>query len=115
MKGSNIVGAIHYMRMSKELMQDFIRERPNAVLARNFKGYCRRFDQIKNDLVSEPLMPRVVVDGINQEWNSDVPGVIDIQRKIHLLNPDQREFVEHVIDGFLKGEQMHIQLEEKKL
>jgi len=112
--GSDIVASLHYAKMSQEHMHSFIAERPNAVLARNFKGYSKRLTWIMDDLKSEPLIPQMVRDGINQELNSDVPGVIEIQRKIHLLNPTKREFVEIIIDRLLAGDEMNIQLEEKE-
>lgn len=113
MKGSNIISSIHHLKLAKDFMEDFIRERPNALLTRNFKQFCFRINNMFTDIKSEPLLPKVVIDGINQELNSDVMAVPAINEKIPLLNPDQREFVEMIIDNFLAGKGVHLQMEGK--
>lgn len=94
-------------------MQSLIRDRPTSVIAKLFKGYVARLNWIFNDLKSEPQLPQIVRDGINQELNSDLFSVPAICEKVALLAPPQREMVEAIIDELLKGEAIDVQLKEK--
>lgn len=105
MKGSsNIVSSVHHLKMAAKHWDSFQREHPGTKGAKLFSGYKRRIEWIVNDLITLPLLPQTVCDGIKTEWNSDVFAVDAIAEKSALLNPEQRELVESIIDGMLKGE-----------
>jgi len=74
-----------------------------------FTGYKKRAEWIVNDLITHPLLPQSVRDGIKAEWSSDCFTVDAIAEKAALLNPAQRENIESVIDCMLKGETLKIE------
>lgn len=102
--GSNIISAIHFLKMSKEHFEDFRRQHPGTKGSNLVEIYIRKIDWIINDLKTNPSLPEKVIDGVKIEWNSDVFAVQSINEKIALLNPDQRAIIEHVIEKTLSGE-----------
>lgn len=110
MGGSSIISAIHHLKLASDYMNDFLRERPTALLSRLFKNHISKLSWIINDIKSEPGLPRLVIDGITRELNSDIFQVGAINEKIALLNPDKRELIETAIDLLLKGEPIIIEV-----
>ena len=108
MKGSNIVSAIHHLRMAEEHYDDFIREFPGSMGTRLFKSYIAKIKWIYNDIITHPYITKDVRDGIKDEIQSDVFAVPAINDKIALLNPSQREIIEETIDAMLAGESVKI-------
>lgn len=104
MKGSNIVSAIHHLKLAQEHFEDFIREHNESNGARLFRNYCNKIKWILTDLITHPFLPEEVRQGIKQEVNSDVLAIPAINEKIALLNPRQREALETAIDQMLTGE-----------
>lgn len=103
---SNIISAIHHLRMSKEHWQDLQREMPNSLGEKLGKKYEAKIDWIYTDFISCHLFPSAVRDGCRKEWNSDVFAVPAIVDKVALLAPDKRELVESIIDAMLSGEEI---------
>ena len=58
--------------------------------------------------MANPGFTKDVLDGIKEEWESDVFSVDAITEKVALLNPGQREIIENIIDEILKGEVVHV-------
>lgn len=105
MKGAdNIIGAVHALKMALDNFQVYGLEHPESRGDKLFKGYNQKIEWIYKDIITNPVLPQKVRDGIKKEWESDVFIVDAIREKITLLNPDQRELVETLIDGMLKGE-----------
>jgi len=105
MKGtSNIIASIHHLKITAEHWQSFQREHPASKGANLFGTYCKRIQWIINDMVTHPLLPQTVRDGIKAEWNADVFAVDAIAEKVTLLNPEQREVLELIVEQLLKGE-----------
>lgn len=114
MKGSsNIVSAVHKMRMVVEHFESFQREHPGSKGARLFANYVLRINWIANDLFTNPFLPNVVREGIKKEWESDVFGTDAIAEKVALLSPEKREAVETLIDSILDGKEVKISTHEK--
>lgn len=103
MKTSNIVSAIHHLKLAQEHFEDFIREHSESKGARLFTNYCNKIRWIHTDLITHPFLPESVRQGIKQEVNSDVLALPAINEKIALLNPVQREAIETAIDEILEG------------
>lgn len=103
MEGSNIVSAIHHLKLSAEHFEDFKRQHPGSKGAKLFEGYIKRIEWIFKDLVSHPFLDQDVRDGIKREINSDVFTVPAIAEKIALLNPMQRELIEIALEEILAG------------
>jgi hypothetical protein len=110
MKGSsNIISAVHHLKMASEHLEDFNRQHPATKGAMLFNGYKKRIEWIVNDLITLPMLPQSVRDGIKSEWQSDAFAVDAIAEKSALLNPALREMLEALIDNLLKGEQIQIE------
>ena len=69
----------------------------------------KRAEWIVKDLITLPVLPQTVRDGIKAEWQSDVFTVDAISEKTALLNPEQRENIETLIDYMLKGETIKVE------
>lgn len=102
MQGSNIISAIHHLKLSKEFMQDFSREHPGSKGAKLFEGYTKKIDWILQDVLTTPGLSGVK-DAIRVEINSDAFSFPVITEKIALLNPGQRGAIEEVIENLLSG------------
>lgn len=108
MKGSNIISAIHHLRMAEEHYEDFIREFPESIGTRLFKSYITKIKWIYSDIISHPYITQDVRKGIKEEIKSDVFAIPAINDKIALLNPSQREMIEETIDAMLAGQNVKI-------
>jgi hypothetical protein len=108
MKGSNIVSAIHHLRMAKEFFESFRRDYPSSRGDKLFGSYINKVEFIYKDMISYPHLNDEVRDGIRAEWQSDVFAVPALFEKIPLLNPEQRELIETTIDAMLNGEEIKI-------
>src|SRR6478736_3379630 len=106
---SNIISAVHHLKMASEHLEDFNRSHPGTKGAILFNGYKKRLEWIVKDLITLPMLPQAVRDGIKSEWQSDVFTVDAIAEKAALLNPALRENLEALIDNLLKGEQIQIE------
>ena len=100
---SNIVSAIHHLRMAEEQYEDFIRELPGSKGAILFKSYIKKIKWIYSDILTYPYINPDVKDGIKKEIESDVFAIPAINEKIALLNPEQRDIIEQSIDAMLSG------------
>jgi hypothetical protein len=108
MKGSNIISAIHSLKMAQEHFADFKREHPSSEGARLFNNYAKKIDWILLDFLTHPYLGDEVREGVKKEINSDVFAVPAITEKVSLLNPAQREMIESLIDAALAGEEFKI-------
>lgn len=108
MKGSNIISAIHHLKMAEEHYEDFIREYPGSMGTRLFKSYVAKIKWIQTDILSHPHINDEVRVGIKAELASDVFAVPAINDKVALLNPDQRSIIEETIDAMISGENVKI-------
>ena len=106
---SNIISAVHNIRMAKEHFEDFQREHPASKGSKLFAMYSGKLDWVVRDLICNPYLPNEVSQGIKQEWESDVFAVTAIQDKVSLLPPDKRELIEDLIDAMLAGEEILIE------
>lgn len=100
---SNIVSAIHHLRMAEEQYEDFIRELPGSKGAVLFKSYIKKIRWIYSDIVTYPYINEEVKEGIKKEIESDVFAIPAINEKVALLTPEQREIIEESIDAMLAG------------
>lgn len=104
MNGSNIISAIHHIKLSKEFFNDFIREAAGSKGEQHFKKYIGKLDWILLDIITIPALPQIVRDSMRKEFNSDVFSVTAINEKIPLLNAEHREQVEDLIEKLLNKE-----------
>lgn len=107
-KGSNIVSAVHHLKMAKEHFEDFRREFPEAMGSRLFKTYIAKIDWIFKDLLAYPHLTPGIREGFKAEIESDVFAVPAISEKVALLNPQQRDLIEATIDAMLSGVEIKI-------
>ena len=105
---SNIISAIHHLRIAKEHWQDLQREQPNTIGEKLGKRYEAKIDWIYKDFISCTMFTDAIREGCRKEWNSDVFAVPAIVDKISLLAPDKRELIESIIDAMLEGEEIII-------
>lgn len=106
--GSNIIGAIHSIKQAQDHFELFEFEHPGTVGANHFKKYRSKLEWIYKDIVTITMLTDEVRDGIRREWASDCFDVPAITEKVALLNPDQRSFIETIVDAMLKGEEVKV-------
>lgn len=109
-KSSSIMLGFQGIKTSVEHFEDFIREHPGSKGAKLFNGYIKRLLWIKNDLITTPELPEKVIQGIKEEWNSDVFATSAIAEKVALLNPKQRDMVEFIVDKLIEGEKVNVEM-----
>lgn len=107
---NNFVGAIHYMKISIEFMNDFCRQYPGSKGAKVMDQYLKRLNWILMDIKTSIDFPQIVRDGLKTEIESDVLLFPEIVNKIHLLAPDKREFIETIVDQLLNDETIEIEM-----
>jgi len=105
---SNVISAVHHLKMSEEFFNDFIRENPESKGERLFKSYILKLKWITTDLQTYPYFTQDIRDSIKNEIESDVFAIPAINEKVALLNPEQREMIEQTIDAMLSGQNVRI-------
>lgn len=111
MAGTNVIQAIHNLKIAKEFFLDVVRQNAGTNGARICKKYADRIDWIFNDLVTMPGFDKSAVEGIKAELQSDAFIMPALMEKIATLRPDQREILENVVDLILKGESIELSLQ----
>jgi hypothetical protein len=101
---SHAISAVHSLKQAYEHFLDFGREHPKSTGDYLFTGYAKKIQWIINDLSKKSILPERVRQGIQAEWDTDAWIVPAIVEKCAILNPEQRDIVEEVINGLLKGE-----------
>jgi hypothetical protein len=112
---SDVVSGIQSIRRAFDHWGSFVRERPGSIAERMFGAYCKRLEWIANDMLTCPLFPDIVREGIRREWNADNFSIPAIVEKVALLPVDQRQVVEDIIDRLITGERLIITVETEKL
>jgi hypothetical protein len=106
--GSNVVSAIHNLKLAQLHFEDFCRQYRNSIGEKKFKIYISKIDWIFKDIITTNVITDEVRVGIKNEINSDVLLVPELHRKMALLEPDQRDLLEEVIDLVLAGETIEV-------
>lgn len=113
MKGkADLITSIHHIKIAYDLMNSFIMDNPNTNGARMFIPYTKKLNWIVNDIITNPIFPQVVRDGIREEWESDSFTLLAIDEKLAKLSVDQRNGVEVLIEMILEGKKLIISHEE---
>lgn len=105
---SNIVSGILSIKQAYDHFEVFGLEHPESKGKQLFSNYGRKLYWIYNDMLTNPLFPEEVRQGIKKEWESDTFIVPAITEKSALLKPEQREIIEMIIDAMLCGEEINI-------
>lgn len=105
---SNIVSGILSIKQAYDHFEVFGLEHPDSKGSKLFSNYGRKLQWIYSDMLTNPLLPEEVRQGIKKEWESDSFIVPAISEKSALLKPEQREMIEMVIDAMLCGEEINI-------
>ena len=103
------VEVIHYLKIAKEFLESFIREKPGTVGERMARQYVAKINWMYNDLITFPNFPDIVRQGIREEWESDPFLSMAITEKLAILNPAQRTAIENIIDEVLKGQEIIVE------
>lgn len=103
------VEVIHHLKIAKEFLDSFMREKPGTVGERMAKQYIARIEWIYRDLITFPNFPDIVRQGIREEWESDPFLSIAINEKLAILNPAQRTAIENIIEEVLKGQEIIVE------
>lgn len=106
--GSNIISGINCLKQAYEHFSSFQREHPGTKGALLFSAYNRKIDWIYNDLITHPMLSDDVREGVKNEWNGDSFIIDAIAEQAALLSPQQREWLERVIELLLQGETIEI-------
>jgi hypothetical protein len=111
--GSNVITAIHHLRIATEYMDDFVRSSPSSRGGSLFKIYSAKVKWILRDILTFPYFSEQVREGIRYEMNSDPLAYQAIIERISLLNPKQRDQLELVIEDLIKGKKIEFIIHEK--
>lgn len=106
--GSNIISAIQHLRMADDNLLSFINDNKGTKGAALFQSYRAKIAFIFRDLITHPFLTDEVRQGIKNEIASDVYAVPALFEKIPLLPPEQREYVELIVDDILAGRELKI-------
>ena len=103
------VEVIHHLKIAKEFLESFIREKPGTVGERMARNYVAKINWMYNDLITFPNFPDIVRQGIREEWESDPFLSMAITEKLAILNPAQRTAIENIIDEVIKGQEIIVE------
>ena len=70
------VEVIHHLKIAKEFLESFIREKPGTVGERMARQYVAKINWMYNDLITFPNFPDIVRQGIREEWESDPFAIV---------------------------------------
>lgn len=111
--GSNVITAVHHLRIATEYMDDFVRSSPASRGGALFKVYSGKVKWILRDILTFPHFSEPVREGIRREMNSDSLAYAAIMERISLLSPKQRDELESVIEDLIKGKTIEFIIHEK--
>ena len=103
------VEVIHHLKIAKEFLESFIRDKPGTVGERMARRYVAKINWMYNDLITFPNFPDIVRQGIREEWEADPFLSMAITEKLAILNPAQRTAIENIIDEVLKGQEIIVE------
>ena len=109
---SQLIDFVHHLKCAYEYMHGFVRDGPGTNAERIGNKYAAKIEWIYRDLITAPMFPEEIRNGIRLEWNSDSFAIDAIVEKIALLTPEQREGVENIIDCINKGQKLKIEIDE---
>jgi hypothetical protein len=107
---SNVITAVHHMRIATEYMDDFVRSSPGSRGGSLFKLYSGKVKWILRDILTFPHFSEPVREGIRKEMQSDPLAYAAIMERISLLSPTQREQLESVIEDLIKGKTIKFEI-----
>lgn len=114
MKGQiALVNGLMHLRIAQMNFQSFALDHPDTRGARLFNQYNDRINWILNDMVTNPLLPQSVRDGIKSDIQSDVLVIPSIAEKATLLTEENRLAIESLIDCMIAGETITVDIKEK--
>ena len=106
---SNIIQAIHHLKISLEYFEDFSRQHPTGDSKRMIDNYKSKLRWVLNDLLTCNRLPEHIRKNIREEIESDVLAIPEIMDKIQMLKPDAREAVENLLDTLLSGAELTVE------
>jgi hypothetical protein len=109
---ASIVTAFNKLKESKDYFLDAQRTYGGGKGSLLVAKYLTKIDWIYNDFITTPGLDKIVIDGIKEQWKSDVFVIDELQNKINLLQPDKRALIEVQIDALNAGET--IEFEQKQ-
>lgn len=101
-----LVDFTHHVRCAYEYMHSFQRDAKGTKAALLGHKYGQKLEWIYHDLLSSPLLPAEVRDGIRGEWEVDTFATSAIVEKLALLRDNQRLEIEKLIDMVLDGQEI---------
>lgn len=102
-----IICGIHYLKLAEEYFQDWCRQYPKSPGANLFAQYNKRINWILNDIVTNPVFPHDVREGLRKDLKSDLLLITDVSDKLSKIPAASREAIEQIIDLVLAGEEIH--------
>ena len=107
MRGAGqLVDFIHHLRCAYEYMQGFRRDKPGSNAQRLGAKYAEKIEWIYKDMVTSPILPMEVRNGLRSEWDVDTFATDAIREKLALLRDDQRLEIEKIIELVLDGQEI---------
>ena len=107
---SNVITAVHHLRIATEYMDDFVRSAPATRGGSLFKLYSGKIKWVLRDILTFPHFSEPVREGIRKEMQSDPLAYAAIMERISLLSPTQREQLESVIEELIKGKTIKFEI-----
>lgn len=105
---ADLITSIHHIKLAFDLMNSFILDNPNTNGSRMFIPYTKKLNWIINDILTNPVFPQIVRDGLRAEWESDSFTILAIDEKLTKLPPEQRENIDLLLDMILAGKKISI-------
>jgi len=110
MKGQMaLANGLMHLRIAQMHFLSFMLDNPGTKGANLFNGYNNRINWILNDMVTNPMLPQSVRDGIKNDIKSDVLVIPSIAEKVTLLTEENRLALEQLIDGLIAGERIMVE------
>lgn len=110
---ASIISAFHKLKHAKLNFEDVVREIQGQDGKNFFNNYIKKIEWFKNDFIIHPFLSKETVENLKREWETDSMQITELERKVALLNPQQRDIIELMMDEMLAGEEIKFE-EEKK-
>ena len=112
--GSDIISAFDHLKQASDHFNSFSLECGEKSKGEKLSnGYKSRIEWIFKDIITNPLLPELVREGVKREWNCDVFTPDAIREKVALLNPVQRDNIEILLDMILSGQKLNVELKKE--
>ena len=109
-KDNSFRKAFYYLKNAEIFFEDVVRENPGKVAGAVSKRFVEKIQWMFRDFKTDPRLPSYALDDFATEFKGDVLFFESLSSKCLNLTEAQREVLESVVDDFILGIKVTVQI-----